>query len=272
MPAFSITVTTTTPELGVDRTGEVSFTVTNQSSGRIRGRAEIKPEDPAQASWLQITDTAERDFEPDGVQVFVVRIKVPTGAPGGTCKFQLNMRATLKGAGEEQSVAGPSVSVSVPASVTPKPKPFPWWIVAVAAGVVLVIGGGVAWWIFHVPDKTGQICQTESECNGELCVPSSDGKICMRRIGASCEHWDECATLFCNKKRCAVSPNGASCQHDVQCESGNCQNNVCAAVVAPTACSPPCRPLTVCQNGRCVPLVIQIPRLEIERRRLRMTR
>lgn len=149
MPAFAITVTTPNPQLRPDRTGEVSFTVTNLSSGKIRGEAKIKPDDPAQAAWLQVGD-AERDFDVDGVQQFVVRITVPAGAPGGTCKFQLNMKGTSKTSGEEQFVGGPSVAVTVPPPVEKNGKPFPWWIVAVAAAVVLIVGGVITWII--LPD------------------------------------------------------------------------------------------------------------------------
>lgn len=269
MPAFAITVDNPNPQLRPDRTGQVSFAVTNKSPGKMRGQAWIEPEDKTQAGWLTISDGDVRDFDFDGVQQFVVRITVPPGTPATTCKFRFNMKDPLKGAGEENAVAGPTVSVTVPAPVIPKPKPFPWWIVAVAAAVVLVIGGGVAWFMLRSSDKTGESCQTAADCSGELCVASSDGKICMRNVGASCEHWDECATLFCSKdKVCAVSKDGDACQYDVQCQHGHCQNSVCAPVVTTVACSAPCPFLHTCQNGRCVPLLMQIPKAEINRSRI----
>lgn len=268
MPAFAITVDNPNPPLKSDRTGQVSFTVTNKSPGKMRGQAWLEPEDKTHAGWLTISDGDVRDFDFDGVQQFVVRIAVPPAAPATTCKFKLNMKDPLKGSGEENAVAGPTVSVTVPA-LPEKPKPpFPWWIVAVAAGV-LVLAGAVTWYVLRQPDTTGQSCKVDGDCDsGQACVASSDGKICLRKVGTSCEHWDDCATLFCAKdKQCDQSKDGDTCQYDVQCVHGNCQNGTCAAVVTTVACNPACQNFTTCQNGRCVPWVLRLPQAEINRSR-----
>ena len=291
MPAFAITTTTPNSQLDKQRRGEVAFTVTNQSGGRIKGRAEIKADDPAQAQWLTLSGPSEQEFDPDEVKQFVVRIAVPDTAPQGTCKFRLNIISPSKRTSEDEGVEGPNVSVAVPAPPAPvPPPPFPWWIIAVVAGVLVIVGGVLLWYLNRPPalpnagepckdgkcaaglwcpadkcvaDNTGSPCQKNEACSGQPCAQANDGMICMRAVGAPCdkENWAQCSSLFCKDGKCAVSPNGVKCRYDVQCESNNCKDGVCAAVVVP--CPNPCPRPMVCSNGQCTPPFILMKKIDI---------
>jgi hypothetical protein len=145
---FVITATTNSVWLDPDRQGEISFTVFNAAGRPLRGRAHLAPQSEAAAGWLSLTGEAERAFNIAGAHQYTVRITVPPDAPAGNYPFRLDMTGVENP--DEQYVQGPTVTFDVP--VREPAKPFPWWIVAVAVGVlalgiltaVFVLGGGEA--------------------------------------------------------------------------------------------------------------------------------
>lgn len=132
---FTITAPTNTILLQPGRQGEASFTVTNVSGRPVRGRALFVPENPASAPWLQVSGAIERDFPIAGTEQYAVRIAAPQGAPAGSYVFRLDMVGVENP--DELYSQGPSVTFQVP-EVGPVRKPFPWWIIAIAAGVIVL--------------------------------------------------------------------------------------------------------------------------------------
>jgi hypothetical protein len=134
---FAITTLSNTVSLRDDRTGEVIFTVFNALGRPIRGRARIVPEDPAMVPWISLVGEAEYLLGTAATQRFSVQIEVPPTAPAGNVRFRLDMIDVANP--DENYARGPEVAFRVPEAPGVR-KSFPWWIVAVAAGVVLLIG------------------------------------------------------------------------------------------------------------------------------------
>src|SRR5207248_4545457 len=81
-------------------------------------------------------------------QQYAVHIAAPPTAPAGDCTFRLDMVDVANP--DENFSQGPTVKFVVPMPVLVK-KPFPWWIVAVIVGVVILVGStsyGI-WLLLH---------------------------------------------------------------------------------------------------------------------------
>jgi hypothetical protein len=138
MPSsFAITTAVSSTPLDAGRSAQVSFTVSNTSGHPMRGRARVTGLNPVAAAWLTLTGQAEREFAASGTQQYAVRVAVPQDAPAGDYTFRLDMVGVNNP--DEDLTQGPTVTFQVPQPIEKK-KPFPWWIVAVAAAVVIVAG------------------------------------------------------------------------------------------------------------------------------------
>lgn len=156
---FTITAASSTIALNAQGRAEVAFTVANASGRALRGRATVIPQDPTQKGWLTLAGEPERDLPPAGVQQFTVQVAVPPGAKEGNYTFRLDAFSVQNP--DEDYTQGATVAFAV--AKHEERKHFPWWIVAVAAGVV-VIGGVVLWLVLGgkkvaVPDVTKQSVQ-----------------------------------------------------------------------------------------------------------------
>jgi hypothetical protein len=134
---FAITAASNSVPLRDDRSGQAVFTVFNASGRPIRGRARVVAEDPNAEQWLSLVGDAERAFGIAGTEQFVVQIEAPATAPAGAMRFRLDM-VDVENPDENYS-RGPTVTFQVPEAPAPS-KPFPWWIVAVVAGIIVLIG------------------------------------------------------------------------------------------------------------------------------------
>lgn len=157
MPSFQIgeaptQVTLQAPSGGGQPTGSISFPVRNLTAKPQTGRIRIEPLGGAKAEWFSLegaptTSPAEldRDFDASGNQVAVVKVTPPAGAPAGSYTFQLKVIAEHDP--DTDVATGPAVGFSVAAApVAPPVKAkFPWWAVAVAAVLVIAVGGGVGY-------------------------------------------------------------------------------------------------------------------------------
>ncbi|MGC9347466.1 MAG: PASTA domain-containing protein [Anaerolineae bacterium] len=137
---FTVTAATNSVRLDVDRRSETSFTAFNASGRPIRGRAQLVPQNLQASDWLSLGGEAERDFAIAEAHQYTVNIAVPPDAPAGSYLFRLDVVGVENP--DEQYTEGPTVTFQVP---EPQPeKPFPWWIVAVVAAGLLLIGGLIA--------------------------------------------------------------------------------------------------------------------------------
>ena len=136
---FAITAASNSLFLDADRTGEVTFTVSNQSGRAIEGRARLVVEAPEAEAWVTLRGAAQRSFAIAGTEQYTAAIEVPKEARGGSYTLRLDMVGEERP--DEQYVEGPQVTFEV-AEAEAEERSFPWkWVAAVAA--VLVIGGGV---------------------------------------------------------------------------------------------------------------------------------
>jgi beta-lactam-binding protein with PASTA domain len=165
---FTITAPSSTVGLDAKGQGEIAFTVSNASGRPLRGRAILVPQDPGQKGWLTLAGEPERDFPAGGVQQFTVRVAALPGSKEGQYTFRLDAFSVQNP--DEDYAQGATVAFTV---AKQKPKAFPWWIVAVAAALILVVGGITAWLILRgnveVPSLTGK---TLTEANSLLAQSS----------------------------------------------------------------------------------------------------
>jgi hypothetical protein len=136
MPSlFAVTTAANSVPLDGNRKGQIVFTVSNTSVRAVRGRARIAPDGSAAATWFALTGEAERDFTVNGTQQYTVQIAVPPTIAAGNYTVRLDMVGVDNP--DEDYTQGPSVTFAVPEPL-PVKKPFPWWIIAVIAGIVIV--------------------------------------------------------------------------------------------------------------------------------------
>ncbi|MBO0790120.1 MAG: hypothetical protein J2P36_04130 [Ktedonobacteraceae bacterium] len=141
MPSpFAITAATNTVSLNSSRQGQISFTVSNMTTRVIHSRAHVATQPESLGVWLVLQGEADRDFASAGSQQYAVQITVPPSAPAGDYTLRLDV-VDLSNPDDEFS-EGPTVRFVVAPPPSAK-KPFPWWIVAVAAGVLILLGGGI---------------------------------------------------------------------------------------------------------------------------------
>jgi hypothetical protein len=139
--SFAITTSEPSLQLSPAGRGELTFTVSNTLGRPVRVRTVIEPEGQAPREWFSLMGDSERDLAPDGTQSYSVKLAVPPGTPEGQHAFHLLVADVANP--DEQFAIGPSVAFQVQRPAPAAPKKFPWWIVAVAAGVLLIAGGAI---------------------------------------------------------------------------------------------------------------------------------
>jgi eukaryotic-like serine/threonine-protein kinase len=152
MPTRIFAVTAARDAVVADSQGraEVSFTASNTASKPITGRAKLVPTGSTKEGWLTLDGAHERKFAKGEAHQFTARISVPPGTPAGKYAFRLNIISVENP--DEDFTEGPSVSFEVKelAPAATPPRKFPWWIVAVAA--VVILGAGLITWLL-IPTK-----------------------------------------------------------------------------------------------------------------------
>jgi hypothetical protein len=134
----SFTVTAAKQRVKLDSSGaaQASFTVTNTSARTLKGRLLARTSEPAKLEWFSIVGESVRDFAPNVDQKVVVQLAVPPGSAPGSYSFRLD--AVSQTMPDEDYTEGPSVAFEVKPPPGPK-KPFPFWILAAALAVVMLI-------------------------------------------------------------------------------------------------------------------------------------
>ncbi len=138
---FAITTASERVSIGGDGRGDITFTVTNSSESPLRGQLCVRPLGSTKGEWLSLAGESERAFSPNATQPVVVRVATPPGAPAGNYQFRLDAVSVINP--DDDFTEGPTVDLEVKATEAPK-KAFPWWIVAAAAGAV-ILGVALTW-------------------------------------------------------------------------------------------------------------------------------
>lgn len=142
--AFDITTASTTVQLDdATRKGQASYTVKNICGRPLRGEAKLLSDQAqlleAGKEWIKIDPPIFRDFLTDGSELFTIQIAVPTQAPAGTYGFWMRVSGIENT--DEMTDVGPNIDFTV--KELPKPVPWwkklPWWVWAIAGGVLLLI-------------------------------------------------------------------------------------------------------------------------------------
>lgn len=155
-------VTTATEKLTLDqsRTAEITFTVTNKAARVARTAFDIRTGDGVDTSWFTIDDP-QRAIRPAASVPFPVRLAVPAQVAPGSYEFQARV-CPPDAAPEENFVLSPRVLIEVPAPPAPEKKKWPWWLIAVAAGLLALVIGVVTWLVWPSGDVEPQVEVTPS--------------------------------------------------------------------------------------------------------------
>lgn len=270
--AFDITPSTPKLRLKSGESGEIAFTVSNKTDGPVRAKAVARPESETEAISVSIPGGDERDFAKDETQLITVKVQAPASAKEGSYPIHMVVSA-LSNPDELYALSG-----TIPIEVTHVEQKFPWWIVMLAGGVLL-IGGLIFGLVKVLGDEGGPLgsnCTADESCASDLrCVEVKPGvKSCLLKPGEECAGDLQCASAFCrpDNKECSrddgkctpetaaqdcrpgtfqctnnrcLLVNGQRCQSD-----GECASNFCAGSCIP--CSVPCTPPFTCFRNQCV--------------------
>jgi hypothetical protein len=155
-------ITTATDEIKADANGRAVaiFTVTNTSSGPVRSVAKTKAIGNTQQGWLDVQGEIERDFSAGGTQQFTVNFNkpptppAPNSPPPAAEKFPFRLDVASSVNPDEEFTEGPQVNVEVTPAAAPSKKAFPWWIILVVLGALLLVGGLI--WFLVAPKSGGE--------------------------------------------------------------------------------------------------------------------
>ena len=195
----------------------LSFAVSNALGRGTRARITVVPEGNTKRDWLTVAGESERDFASDGTQKVTIRVNAPAGTPQGAYTFHPLVSSVTNP--DEEYADGPTVTFEVAASAPPK-KPFPWWIVAVAGGVlVIAVGAIVVFSQLQGGAKLHEACDdAEKKCSGKLtCVKKGAAAECLGAVDVKCKAKEDCESGTCSGGKCAEPPPGVRCQADAGC-------------------------------------------------------
>ena len=125
--------------------GEITFTVTNPGTHPDRAVFEVVPGEGADRSWFTV-DEPQRRVAGNGSVSYLVHVALPPGTPPGSYVVQGRVYSA-DSAPEEDSVLSGRLAVEKKAAPVPVAKRRPWWLLAVA-GLVAVVLGVVGWLVF----------------------------------------------------------------------------------------------------------------------------
>jgi hypothetical protein len=144
MPSFEIPDGPTTVALKTEGgfyKGSAVFGVTNKTQEGLTTRLSVQVQGDGKAEWYQVQGEPERPVAAGETQTVTVVAKIPAATPPG--QHRIKLRATNVNDPDNDSTDSSAATVTVPnaAKPPPKPKPFPWWILAVVGGVLVLVVG-----------------------------------------------------------------------------------------------------------------------------------
>lgn len=277
--AFDITPSTTRIRASSGETGEIAFTVSNKLEGLVHARAVAAPDGETDGTWLSIPAGQEYDLGKDETKLITVKYEIPANAKAGTYPFHIVV----------SSLSNPdelyAVSSTVPIEVKHVERKFPWWIVILAGGL-LVVGGG-AFGLMKVmgnkPAPPGNDCISDANCPGtQRCVEIRPGaRSCLLKPEQACTGDIQCASAFCRDDGTCARDDGKctpqTAQQDCRpgaftCAGGKCllvdgqpcldhaecATDFCSGTRTCTPCSVQCPFPLRCHRNQCVPRTFTI--------------
>ncbi|HEY8208850.1 MAG TPA: hypothetical protein VIG99_15275 [Myxococcaceae bacterium] len=256
--AFDITPSAPRVKLNSGEAGEVSFTVSNKLPRTIRTRALARAEGETDGSWLAIPpDSAEVELGVNETKLFTVKVRLPASLKEGTYAFHI----VVSSLAEPDEIY--AESASVPILVKHVERPFPWWIVYLAGGVlVLALGtwGLVALLRSANSGPPGANCTSDMDCpNDQRCVQSQPGsKSCLLKPEEKCTGDIQCASAYCHRDDHLCSRDDGKCTAATaakDCRPGTftCVGDTCLLVVGQKCANPSECQTGVCFGGACQP-------------------
>jgi hypothetical protein len=165
MPSFEIPDGPTTVPLKAEggfHKGSAVFGVTNKTGEGLTARFSVQVQGDGKAEWYTVQGEPERAVAAGENQTVTVVAKIPGATPPGQHRMKLRVVNVNDPDNDSTDSTAATVTVPVAEKKEEKPKkPFPWWILAVAGGVlVLVIGAIIAIVVMNggskVPDVVGK--------------------------------------------------------------------------------------------------------------------
>jgi hypothetical protein len=269
--AFDITPSAPKVKMNSGETAEIAFTVSNKLPRTIRTRAHVRPDGETDGSWLHIPpDGAEPELNVDETKLITVKVELPAKLKDGTYPFHI----VVSSLAEPDEVY--AESATVPIIVKHVEQRFPWWIVILAAGV-LVIGGGAFGLAKVMGGKkkvaVGTNCTANANCgDNQRCVEFRPGaKACLLEPEQACAGDALCSSGYCRAKDHKCSRDDGACTAAtaaLDCRPGVfvCANNKCLLTVGQRCTQPAECAVGFCIGGVCQPCVFcgQLPTLAKE--------
>lgn len=144
--ASIVTITSATPSVElVGGAGQQVFTVTNISGRPLKVGLRVLCDDPGKETWFTLQGTQERDLGANATDQITIRCQAPENAPAAEIKAHL-LVYSLDEPGENFT-EGPRVAF--------KHQPadhggvHPWLIAILVALVIMLVGGGLTWWLLN---------------------------------------------------------------------------------------------------------------------------
>ncbi|WP_316204483.1 PAN domain-containing protein [Bradyrhizobium sp. SZCCHNS3051] len=150
----SVTLQTSVRDGKAVQGGTLLLTLRNRTGRAANGRISIRPGAGNKPAWFAIdgapsTNPGERDVDLDGNATASVKVAIVVPPDGAAGNYIFAVRVAAENDPDNDFVDSPSVAFTVSPSAPPAKAPqqkFPWWAVAVAAALVIVLGSGAAWW------------------------------------------------------------------------------------------------------------------------------
>jgi hypothetical protein len=157
MSSFTITTPEATVNLrpssvrqGEMAKGTATYSVTNRTGATVRTGLRVRTGSGTEPGWFTVRDGEERDIAPGATTSFSVDLAVP----GGSAKHSFNVVVVKLSDPDNDFEQGSTVAFDAPALILGgRENKFPYWIVAVAAGLLLLVGGAITVFVMMSGDN-----------------------------------------------------------------------------------------------------------------------
>ena len=155
----------------------VQYTAKNVTGAAIDGRAVLvsvpatnPASDVVQNGWVKIDGSAERHFNRDHEEAFLVKIAVPPNSPAGKYTFRLDVVSVAR---PDEGDGGPVQAFSVSPATVKGGGDSKWLLIIVVLLLVLLIGGVTAWLLMRHsgPATTQAPPQAQPAPDPDACKP-----------------------------------------------------------------------------------------------------